>query len=212
MKVAGAYKVTHVPTGFFYIGHTGDFVKRKTRHVSDLNCGRSFITKLAEVYKPGDELEWVLYPAQHKARALVIERHLISLNQDSPLICNKFNAGFTISNDHRQIISQYAKNRVMSDETKSKISMAKLGSTHTPESKERISIARRGYKHTEETKARMSMSKASNPLSQEMRDKISLARSKPVTLDGVTYTSVNAAASALGVSRQVIHYRIKQNK
>lgn len=209
MKILGAYKLTHVASGLFYIGHTCDFKTRKGRHLSDLNCGRSCISRMRDVYVEGDDLEWVLYPTLNRDGALALERHLTMVSKSSPLICNKFNAGYALSDEHRSILVEHATGRTMLDDTKSKISIANTGRSHTDESKAKISSSLSGYKHNDTSRVNMTKGKADNPLSQEMRDKIAKCRMKSVTLDGVTYPSVNDAALALGVSRQVIYYRTR---
>lgn len=55
------------------------------------------------------------------------------------------------------------------------------------------------------------------PISEETRHKMSLAKrgerhwaAKPVEIDGVVYPTQAAAAEALGLTRQAIHYRVKK--
>lgn len=209
-KIPGTYKLTHCRTGLFYIGHTGDFIERRRVHIKKLNNATSNIVGMREIYEPGDKLDWVLYPTIDKAGALILERNLIGEFADSPLICNQLHAGYSISDEHRRRISEYAKAHPIAQKITLRGLPLKPRKPLSPETIEKIRLKNIGRKHTVETLAKMSKSKRDNPLPQYQRDIIAKARSKPVTVDGITYESSKIAARVLGVSRRTIYERVKR--
>lgn len=210
MKRAGAYVLTHPKTGLFYIGHTSDFTTRQKCHTSELNNGRSHIAKLSDVFQAGDDISWEFHPTATKDDALQLESDLIAQQASSESICNKHHAGYTLSDEHRQILSDYAKANPMSEESRRKGIIANTGRVMPRDAVERSRLANIGRKHTEETRLKMSSSHATNGISTEGRKKISEARSKEIILDDVKYKSATDAAIQLGVHRSTITQRLRR--
>jgi hypothetical protein len=100
--------------------------------------------------------------------------------------------GKTISEEHKQKISQCGLGRKNSPETIEKMRNAKLGKKHTEEAKMKMSEAKKGKsnnlkgrKHSEETKMKMSESRRGKPsprlgviLSEETKEKIRQSKLK----------------------------------
>jgi group I intron endonuclease len=103
------------------------------------------------------------------------------------------------------------------------------GFKHTQESSEKMSETRKvtflgegnpfyGKSHSEETKQtiREATSKrmAGVPKSKEQKHKMSLSspRNKAISIDGVQYRSITAAAEITGIKRETISYRVRSDK
>lgn len=207
MKKSGVYKLTHVRTGLFYIGHTGDIDARKKIHVSELSNGRSSISNLNAVFERGDELLWEFTATVDKSEAIGLERKLIRENVDCVGICNQVHAGYHLSEDRRQLLSEYAKGRVISDETRRKMSESLKGRVMSPESIEKSRRGNLGRTRSDEARKRMSDGHKLSPMSSEGRKRISEAKSVPFVLDGVSYSSTEEASRLLGVHRTTVRAR-----
>ena len=208
MKVPGVYRLTHLKTGLFYIGHTNDFNTRKNNHISDLNLARSSIARLSDAYIAGDQLDWILYPTLDKASAKILEKMFIAEERDSPLICNRMYAGYTIPDHQRLKLSLRGKENPPSRLAIDRSAAKRRGVSLSPETIEKMRRKLIGQKRTDETKAKISLVHKGKPKSQEQRTKMSAAKIKPVEVNGVVYVSTKAAALALGITRQSVRQRV----
>lgn len=66
--------------------------------------------------------------------------------------------------------------------------------------------------HSEETKRKISIGNLGKKYSAEARAKIAEARKRKVSIDGVEYPSLQAAAKAIAISYEAMKYRITRGK
>lgn len=74
------------------------------------------------------------------------------------------------------------------------------------------SAAFAGMSHSEETKRLMSEKRKGCQQSEEHKAKKAAAKSRPITLDGVTYPSFKKASEALSIATPTLRYRIAKGK
>lgn len=185
---AGVYKLTHKPTGLFYIGQSGDIEVRKQSHIRAFNSGRSNVKRIQAVYKDKNEILWDIYPTKDKYEAVELEKKLI----------HECMPDDNISNNNLMLPKAVPKDRTEF--------------RHTSETIERIRISKTGTKHSDETKRKMSETRRLVPPSDKHRMAIAESRVKEITLNGITYSSTVEAARMLGISRQaVLKRRNKEN-
>jgi hypothetical protein len=91
----GAYVITHVPTGCFYIGSTNDFYKRQCEHIYRLRAGLHRNPSLQRCYnqEPHFKLTFHLVGIKGvdldiKENSLQLEQELIDRFKDNPLLLN----------------------------------------------------------------------------------------------------------------------------
>lgn len=80
--------------------------------------------------------------------------------------------GKTHSNETKAKLSEIAKNRKHSKETKEKIRQSSLGRMHTEESKIKMSNMKKGQKHTKETKEKFKIIAKERIFSDETKNKL----------------------------------------
>ena len=96
---------------------------------------------------------------------------------------------------------------------------SRVGSHHSEETKHKISIAKKGLPsphkgipHSEETRKRMSLAMQGIPRSEETRKRMSLAHKIKISIEGVVFESLTAAAKYYNVFPSTISYWIKKNQ
>jgi len=126
----------------------------------------------------------------------------------------------SIKEEIRAKISATKKGIILKEETRTKMAAAKSGKNHPMFGKKhtivtvaKISAARLGYKHTLETKMKMSQSKLGYKHTEEAKVKMSEAQKDKaqrievtdvLTKEITTYSSMKAAARALGIKHTII--------
>lgn len=175
--MAGTYCITHVKTGHFYIGSTGDFVSRKYDHVTRLNRGIHYCENLQKLYNEDNAINFSFYPCETREKAYDVEKDLIHLYADDERLCNTIKK---VSGGPKK---------------------------HTAEAKERMAQIKTGKVHTAETLTQMSITRTGKTKSPEWSDKIAESRRKKVSISGVVYRSITEAATAFNLSGPAVAYR-----
>lgn len=131
--------------------------------------------------------------------------------------------GYRFSPEQIARMSEKQKGRTFSEETRQRMSAARKGTKLSVETKVKMSVARTGCRHSEATKAKMRLSSSGRrptdeavrraadarrgvPLSAEARAAIS----RRVVAEGVEYSCLKDAASALGVDMVTVSRRIER--
>ena len=203
---SGIYRI-HFGGGRSYIGRTCNLVKRKKQHLNSLRRGTHPNPHLQNAFrKYGEEvLEFKVVLFCRKEECLKWEKFFLDSFSES------WGALYNISRSegHPSLVGEdnpmYGKKR--SEETKRKISEKMSGSNHHM----------KGKRHTEEARAKMrkanavfseehlrklSEAKRGKKLPKEQKEKILLSNPQrvEVTVEGVTYPSLNEASRVTGIS------------
>lgn len=176
---AGAYTITHIATGKIYVGSSEDLRRRQRRHVVNLRRGICDSKLLQEAYNQDPRLKFYSWIAENAEQALDLEQELLDHYRGTGLL---FNLGTDVRKPRKGI--------PFGSEARRKL-LVTLRSR--PEILERARIrglARVGSTHTPESLAKM----------REMWG-------KKVSVNGVVYDSIKAAAKAFEVDPATINNR-----
>lgn len=181
MLQIGIYVITHVLTGRFYIGSTGNYPQRKSQHLTLLNSNSHNAAKLQEAFNSDPDLTWFFWPTTDRLTAAQSEMERLSAHWGEPLLCNTF-----LSSKHGL--------REKSPELRRHLATLATGRLHSKETKEQMSLRRRG-----------------RPKSPEWSAKIAAASAKAIIIDGISYPSMTSAARELDLQIGCVAARIKSN-
>lgn len=181
MTTVAVYKLTHVPTGYFYVGSSGDVRNRVTAHLSHLKLNRSTCSKLQAHWNTHPTLaEWKLTYEEVGTRkeALTLEQTLLDTHWDTGKLLNSSRLAIPVITNHL-----------------------------TPEAIARRNESLRATVSTDEFRAKRSaVSKRtlSDPtvLAKLSGDNCKTARA--VFVDDVRYCTVREAVKQTGLSNKVI--------
>lgn len=220
MSGIGYYRLTHRPTGKFYVGSSGDLDRRMWRHRTELSSGTHPNRNLQDVYTNWDDFEISITYTTTLEEARHEEQQLINRFVGTPLCCNvsissvngiagvrpfvpketriknlekanEARRGVPLSDEHRRNLSVSHSGKVLSEEHKAKLSSAKLGTALTDQHREAIRQGNLGKTRSEEHKRLIGESK-----------------SRKVSIDGVVYPSLKSAASAVSLSDVTVRKRL----
>lgn len=178
-----AYKLTHRPSGYFYVGSSVCHRKRTNEHKTHLNRGKHTNRKLQDIFTSWDDMEVEVFRAVDIEDARRLEQTLIDKYIDDPLCCN---IGRSSTNPLLGVIT-----REMVIANGRKASQRRIGT-----------------KLSAETRARMSASHTGLTRGDDDRMKISLGKAKGVSIEGVEYGSAYQAAITLGIPVRTVRTRL----
>ena len=186
----GVYKITNQANDKMYVGSAIDLMNRWYKHKSQLNKNKHHSIKLQRAWnKYGvDNFKFEIIEECDKEKLIEIEQYYIDL-YDS--YCNGYNSnptarnmlGFKHSEESKIKMSESAKGKQLSDETKERLRSMNIGRKRSKEFRLKISKTHKGRKNTDETKKKMSESFKGRKLSTETRNKISKANKGKVRSD-----------------------------
>jgi group I intron endonuclease len=178
MKEIGAYVLTDVRTGKFYVGSSGEIDKRIARHISDLRRNEHHCPELQELWNKNYRLTETKFYTETREDAYVLEQDLLNRYKDSYKllnICLTAKGGDNLTrHPNRDEITAKIKASVIErmysmTPLEKKLMFGKPGSkngmwgkTHTLEARANISALNKGHQYN-----------LGIPLSQEHRRKIS---------------------------------------
>lgn len=84
----GAYVLTDVRSGKFYVGSSGELEKRLTRHLYDLRRNTHHCSPLQELWNKRGELVETIFPTDTREEAYQLEQDLLDRFKDSNLLLN----------------------------------------------------------------------------------------------------------------------------
>lgn len=211
------YKLTHKPTGRFYIGSTKNLEMRIRNHRTKLLNGTHYSPKFQEVFTDWDEIEVEFVYTQTEEDALELEQRGINMNFLSDLCCNSRKVALkppSKSEEAKRRISEAMSTRVVSEETREKQSKRRKGVPvkWTEEGLASFRAKMVGREVSEETRQKLADINKGRKFTpehvQKMIDKAA-SRSKRPIIDGQEYRSIKYASEVLGISRRVIQRRIR---
>ena len=92
LNVSAVYRLTHVPSGYFYIGSAGDFTDRRMVHEYTLRKGKHMSSKLQELYDANPDpanFKWDVILAHPRSLAHDMEQKFLKEAWENPLLLNK---------------------------------------------------------------------------------------------------------------------------
>ncbi len=212
------YKLIHIATGYFYIGSTNNYAMRRKGHITTLRAGKHHVQKMQELYNESphfrfeiDSVGFDVSDSEVREKAFAREQELIDLNSDNPLLLNKAQ-----NVKGGNLFEEYEKERI------EKIRIAH----RRPEVKANVTAANRAMRQSDEAREQQSeISKTmwSDPnhratMEAHWKDPEYLRKqtenqptSKAVVAAGRAFGSIQSAAKALGIGRNLVKKRIKDS-
>lgn len=251
--IPGIYMILAKDHSKGYVGSTKDLRRRGLTHNRQLREGKHYNKQLQQLYDnyKGD-LKFEATPALDVEEAMRLEQLILDVNVDTPWLCNintnanqcgkpyvpnpetverirQLRIGQTVSQEHRDAISETLTGRKLSPEHAAKTKVAALGRINKPEHNHKISEANKGRVFSEETKAKMSESAKVKVFTEGHRRNIGLAslgrkRSpesieksrigimKPVEVNGIQYRSIGEASEANNMTVKMMFDRLNSDK
>lgn len=213
-----AYILTHVKSGDFYIGSTGDFKMRRHGHVKTLNKGIHANSKLQKRYDEDKELSFSIFIANDREDAYKIEQELIDYHKNDPKFLNigldakAPNLGKKLSDVTRAKIAlkrgvlHHSYGKHFSEEHKRKISESNLGKVNSQESIEKNRLAHLGKKHTDSAKEKMRIFRTGKQLGKDN------PWAKGVSIEGKEYSTVKEAYETLNIAPSTLWKRLNHKE
>jgi group I intron endonuclease len=189
--------LTHLPSGKFYIGSSGNIKARILDHRRLLIAGTHSNPNLNECYTCWDDFKVDFETYQTRDKAYDREEELLNYFHGQSLCCN-------IGRDPRSAFLGG-----MPDGTKQRLRLAHLGKTFDDKFKENCRIRMTGNNPSEETRKRMSAARTGVRVSPETIEKMREVKAgKAIVINGVRYRSYGEAVRTLGLSESTIRQRV----
>jgi len=199
-KICGVYVLVHVASGNWYIGSSDDLYSRRANHESQLRRGVHYNHALQEAYNIHNQIDYICLHTPTRDIAFEIEEMIIQSHRASGFL-------FNVADD----VYSPNKGRVFSEETRRKISEARTGMTLSPDHVEKVRLANIGKKRTPEFCEQMrqlNIGRERTPVQLETMRKYNTEISKKVSVDGIIYESMSAAARAHEVAVSTVRQRV----
>lgn len=192
MGQPSAYVIQHNVTGGVYIGSTEDFYSRRHQHLSNLKYNKHPNPHLQRAYSFDDGLTFTEHPVNNRDEAYDLEQRLVN---------DAIARGMTVFNIGVQNVRSPGLGVIPSEEHRRKIGDANrgryVGIPLSPEHRQKIATANLGKTASDETRRNQSLAHQG----QIPGNAIS------VTISGVTYSSYQRAADALGMKMATVRQR-----
>lgn len=174
-NIPGVYCITVIESGMVYIGSTAALAGRMSQNLTTLQQGRHCNSNMQSAYSADNELEFMVRPTATIKEAQLLEQHLVDEFKDSGYLCN------------RSVI----------DVTRPSYG---IKVTHTIDHQRKMTAGIRKYWENDSSRQQRSRSlKAFYETEQSLKSLET--RSRPITIDGVTYPSISEASRILQKSR-----------
>ena len=212
VRICTAYILTHVKSGCFYVGSSGDAYRRKLSHLETLRKNIHHNVKLQQLYNDDADVTFTFYLTDTREEAYGYEQQLLDENKDNPKLLN-------IAKD----VKAAWFGRSMDSATREKISVGHRGKTKSTETRERMRLSKLGKSQSLETRRKISLTLKGRPLSEERVKKMAIDRKgyankgaraamKKVSIGGKVYQSLSDAARELGTYHSTISRRFNKPK
>lgn len=186
--IVACYVVTHLPTGRFYVGSTGDSIRRQQDHKMRLRNGNHYNRGFQDCFNQTpsfDSFKWEFFIFDELEDARKHEQKVLDESQNNPLLMNH-------TSSVRSPISG-----LMNDEVRARAVEGIRRTAKTDRYRKLMSDSLK--KAWAESDRRQRRSGGGNPFA------------KPVWVDGVEYAAVNDAKRALGINEKTIRTRARSN-
>lgn len=221
MSTIGYYKITHRPTGKFYIGSSGNLNRRIWRHRTELEQGVHTNRKLQSTYTTWDDFTVETFLSGTLEEARQMEQQLLDRHVGTALCCNSSMS----ANNPFDVFERIPPDREISMRNLEKANEARRGKPLTDEHKARLSASHKGKVLSTEHKAAISKAKTGSTISSSHREAlrqgsvgktrtdehkriISELKSRKVSINGIVYPSLKAASAAVGFSDVTVRKRL----
>lgn len=220
MSTCGAY-ILRFRSGFFYVGSTDNFARRRMEHEGGFNRSNHVNRRLLDAYLDSGAYSFDWSPTDDRESAYRLEQALINEHRNNPLLLNFEKIVAVRDSAVSAKISETLMGHAVTDETRRKIGEARkgnqdwLGRTHSDSSKLKMSESQRGNTNAKghvvsaECREKIRQTHLGRKHSDEARLKVSLNSTavKRISIDGVEYRSITEAAKATNVKHDTIRRR-----
>lgn len=182
----GAYILTHIPTGRFYIGSSANLTRRHYTHKYDLTSGKHANRKLQEVFTNWSDIRIDLFETSTVEEARQREQILLNRYYGNHLCCNQSSS---VYDPTAGVITPEIRRSAISSAIKSVTGVSK----------------------SNEHRLKLSEANSGKVRSSSTKEAISDSKSRSVRINGKTYKSVSAAAQELGINPWTLRSRIASN-
>lgn len=199
--VPAAYVLSHPSTGKRYVGSTVNLYNRVCLHKSRLKAGTHDNRPLQEAYNNNARFDLSAILTDSKEKALDLEQQLL----DEGHVCNDlFNiatdarrsmAGKTVSEEVRKVLLEQAKVKNVDPVFRARLSEKMKVVMNDPD-----------LKSAQAARAKKMMDDPAH------KAKMAAALSRPVTIDGVHYSSIKEAAAQTGINYYTLVSRFRRQK
>ena len=205
----GAYALIHEKTQSVYIGSSNDLGGRLSAHFTKLKTGLHENRNLQTLYNQDSIFHVKTAITENREEAYDLEEALIKSFGDQNKLLN-------ISTED---VRKASKGILWTEESKRKLSLSQQGKTQSVESNIKRSEALKGKPKPEGFADLLSEINKNHPRRAELNKALSDKRkggdnpnSKPVTIDGIVYSSGSEASRELNIPRSTLEKRLSSNK
>lgn len=225
------YVLTHIPTGFYYVGSTRNLYRRLENHKHTLNFGKHSNHKLQSVYTRWSDIAIKSTECLSIEDAVALEQKALEESHGKEKCCNLYSTAFvkTVTGGWKHTEESREKRRIASTgkrhtpESLKKMSEWQIGRKFSPEVRQRMSEVRRGKpfsghqldwtgrKHSEESIEKMRISQTGVLHSEETKNKIRAyaeSTGRRVSVEGVIYPTISHVARAYGIDHRTVRGRV----
>jgi len=199
--IPAAYVLSHPSSGKRYIGSTGNLYNRIHLHKSRLKAGTHDNKPLQEAFNDDRCFNLSAIFTNDKESALDLEQILLDEGHKRGDLLN-------IAVDARRSAS----GKLASDSTRQMLSEYSRARAADPEYRTRLSDKMKEVMNSSELRSAQSERAKRQMTDPEHRAKMIAATSRPVTIDGVQYSSIKEAAAILGINRSTLASRLNRKK
>lgn len=196
-KQPGCYVITHTQSGKMYVGSSVNLAARISGNMNLLKHGKHKNKNLQNLFEQDPNLTAVLKITENEETARKLEQHIVDELNPTGVLCNiavidvmKTKTGVPLSQEHRRILLEANKDRVVTTESKERMRQSHLGNKLSEDTKRKLSTSHKEFYATEAGK-----------LVKE--NSIAKIR-KPTQINGTTYASRAEASEKTGVSIKTI--------
>ena len=218
----GAYTLTQENTGLTYIGSTGNIYERICSHYGRLRAGEHRNSNLQNAFNNDPRFNLSICETDTREEALKIEQVLLDNLHGSALNLNiashvsKPGLNRPMDPDTKQLIKNSCIIRYEDPEQRKLQSEIATNLWNDPQYREKqeASLEKRSIASKERWEDPAYLAKMAeyrnSESAKEQAAKIGIRSSKPVTIEGVTYPSIQSAADSLGIKRTTLSGRLNK--
>lgn len=214
----GVYELWHIETNRVYIGSTGNLHNRMMVHFGHLRRNTHCNRNLQDVFILSPEFKLIFHPDPTgtkkdlimKEQGLIdkyfLQGNILNIAKDAEVPAR----GIPMTEGQRWLLLKINTGRVKSLEEREKLRQGRLGKIQSPEAREKIRQSKLGKKlpdwHVQLLKEANTGRKVSEETKEYQRN--NPCQRRPVSIDGVIYSSIRGAARSLGLTVEIVRNRL----
>jgi group I intron endonuclease len=223
MSTIGYYRITHRPTGYFYVGSSQNVSRRIQRHRAELEQGIHVNKNLQQIFTNWNDFSVETFPTETLDEARAGEQRLLDRHIGAVGCCNVSTSatnGFAgvrpyVPKETRiknlEKATEARRGAALSEEHKSKLSHAHTGKVLSNEHRAALSKAKTGSSLSDSHREAIRQGNLGKTRTDEFKRGVGELKSRKVSINGVIYPSLKAASSAVGFSDVTVRKRLNDN-